>query len=93
MKKVIIPRRTQVEKTFSPPFFNNFILSMNRKKMRGNEGHKKETKHVRASAAHLLCIRIENWCKCGHFKNKAVEIDCLCFTEVDAMLIALTKIL
>ena len=31
--------------------------------------------------------------KCGHCKNKASEIDCLCCREVDAMLIALAKIL
>ena len=31
--------------------------------------------------------------KCGHYKNEAREIDCLCCREVDAMLIASAKIL
>ena len=30
--------------------------------------------------------------KCGHCKNEAREIHCLCCKEVDAMLIALAKI-
>ena len=39
-------------------------------------------------------IRIGNpdWCKCGYCKNKAKERDCLCCREVNAMLIASTKI-
>ena len=38
-------------------------------------------------------IRIGNldWCKCGHCKNEAIEIDCLFCREVDVMLIALAK--
>ena len=45
-----------------------------------NESHEKETKHIHASAANLLHIRVGNlnWCECGHCKNKAREIDCLC---------------
>ena len=31
--------------------------------------------------------------KCGHSKNEAREIDCLCYREVDVMLIASTKTL
>ena len=31
--------------------------------------------------------------KCGHYKNKGREIDCLCCREVDAMLLASVKIL
>ena len=46
-------------KSFSPPFFSHFSLSLNRKKP-GNEGHEKETKHIHASAANLLHIRIGN---------------------------------
>ena len=46
-------------KSFSPPFFSHFSLSLNRKKP-GNEGHEKETKHIYASAADLLHIRIGN---------------------------------
>ena len=59
-----------------------------------NESHAKKTKHIHASAAELLDIRIENlnWCKRGHCKNEAREIDCLCCREVNAMLIALAKI-
>ena len=77
-------------KTFVPPFFNLFSLSLNRKRvvMRKKQSH--------ASAADLLHIRIGNLncCKCGHCKNKARGIDCLCCREieVDAMLIILAKI-
>ena len=31
--------------------------------------------------------------KCGHCKNEAREIDCLCYREVDVMLIASAKTL
>ena len=39
-------------------------------------------------------IKIGNldWCKCGHCKNEAREIDCLCCRKVDPMLIASSKI-
>ena len=44
MKKVIILRKIQVTmKTFAPPFFIHFSLSLNRKKACGNESHEKET--------------------------------------------------
>ena len=96
IKKVIILRKMQVMmKTWAPPFFNNFSLSLNRKKNCGSETHEKKTKPIYTSAADLLLIRIENldWCKCKHLKNQAREIDCLCYWEVDAMVIALVKIL
>ena len=67
--------------------FHHFTLSLNRKAC-GNESYEKETKHNHASAADLQYI----CCKCGHFKNEAVEIDCLCCREVDAMLIVSAKI-
>ena len=53
-----------------------------------------ETKYIHASAANLLHIRIGNldWCKCGHCKNEARKIDCLCCREVDVTLIASAKI-
>ena len=62
--------------------------------MCGNESHQNETKHSHTSAADLLHIRIENldWCKCGHCKNEARDIDCLCCREMDAMLIVSAKI-
>ena len=43
----------------------------------GNESHEKKNKHIYASAADLLYIRTGNrdWCKCGHCKNEAREID------------------
>ena len=43
---------------------------------------------------YLLNIRIGNlhWCKWGHFKNEAGDINCLCCREVDAMLLAPAKI-
>ena len=55
---------------------------------------KKKLKHIHASAADLLHIRIRNlgWCKCGHYKNEARETDCLDCREMNAMLIASTKI-
>ena len=54
MKKMIILRKIQ----FEPE----------QKKTCGNQSHKKVTKHINASAACLLHIRIGNldWCKCIH---------------------------
>ena len=39
-------------------------------------------------------IRIGNldWCKCGHWKYEATEIDCLCGRQVDTVLVASAKI-
>ena len=56
---------------------------------------RKKTKHIFASAADLLHIRIGNlkWCNCGHWKNEAREIDCLSCREMNAMLIASAKVL
>ena len=55
---------------------------------------REKTKYIHASAADLLHIRKGNldWCKCGHCKNEAREIDCLCCRELNAMLITLVKI-
>ena len=60
----------------------------------GMRAMRKKTKQTHASAADLLHIRIENldWCKCGHWKNEAREIDCICCREVNAVLIASVKI-
>ena len=62
--------------------------------MFGNKSQEKETKHIHAPAADLLHIRIGSldWWKCGHCKSEARETDCLCCREVDAMLVASTKI-
>ena len=95
MKKVIILRKIQMTmKNFVPPFFKSFISESEKKKTSGNELHEKKTKHIHSSDADLLHIRIGNldWCKWEHCKNKAREIDCLCYGEVDAMLIALGRI-
>ena len=56
---------------------------------------REKTKYIHASAADLLHIRKGNldWCKCGHCKNEAREIDCLCCRELDTMLIASASIL
>ena len=92
MKRVIILKKRHVTmKTFTPPFINHFRLSLNRKK---RVVMRKKTKHIYASAADLLHIRIGNlkWCKCGQCKNKVREIDCLFCRKVDAMLIVSTKI-
>ena len=83
------------DKYFStPPFFNHFSLSLDRKKTCGNECHQKETKYSHASAVDLLHIRIENldWCKYGHCKSEARDIDCLWCREMDVMLIVSGKI-
>ena len=91
MKKVIILKKIQVTmKTFIPPIFQSFQFEPEQKKSCDNESHEKETKHIYASAAALLHIRIGNLnsCKCGHCQNEAREIDFLCCREieVDAML-------
>ena len=59
-----------------------------------NESYVKETKHIHASDANLLQVRIVNlyWYKCRHCKNETREIDCLCCREVDPTHIALAKI-
>ena len=59
MKKVIILRKIQVAmKTFAPPFFNHFSLSLNRKKTCDNESHEKETKHIHAS---FITYKSSHW--------------------------------
>ena len=64
-----------------------FQFEPEQKKTCGNENHEKKTKHTHASSVDLLHNRIGNldWCKCGHCKNEAREIDCLCYREVDAL--------
>ena len=81
-------------KSFPPSFFNRSSLSLNRKKTCGNENHEKETKHIHASAADLLHIRVRNfdWCKYSHCKSEAREVDCLYRRVVGAMLIVSAKI-
>ena len=66
MKKLIIVRKIHMRiKPFAAPFFKHFHLSLNRKNACGNEIRDIETKHIQASAADLLVIRIGilNWCK------------------------------
>ena len=80
IKGMIVLKKIQVTmKTFAPPFFQPFKFVPEQKKTCGNESHEKETKRIYASASDLLHIRIGNlsWCKCGHCKNEAREIDCL----------------
>ena len=54
---------------------------------KSNLNHEKETEHSHASAADLSDIRIGNvsWCKYGHCKKEAREIDFLCCREVDTL--------
>ena len=98
IKKVIILKKIQAAmKTFVPPFFNHFNLSLNQKKKKktcGNESHENETKLIYNSAADLLHIRKRNlnWYKFGHCKNEAREIHCPCCRQVDVILIASAKI-
>ena len=63
-------------------------------KMCGNESHENENKNIHTSAVDLLHVRIGNLdcSKCKHCKNKARETDCLYCREVNATLIASTKI-
>ena len=88
---------TSDNEDFRFTIFRPFQFELEQEKTYGNESHEKENKHIYASAAHLLSIRIGNlnWCKCGHCKNEAREIDCLSCREieVDAMLINSAKIL
>ena len=81
-------------KSFPLPLVNDFSLSLNRKKTCGKESQLKKAKHIHASSVDLLHIRIGNvnWCKCGHCKNEASKIDCLCCREVDLILIASARI-
>ena len=81
-------------KVFRSTILEPFQIKAEQKKTCGNESHEKGTKHIYASAANRLHIRIENldWCKYRHFKNERREIDCLCCREVDAILIASVKI-
>ena len=47
IKKVIILRKIQAKmKALTPPFFNHFSLSLNKKKMDDNESHEKGTTEV-----------------------------------------------
>ena len=101
MKNVIIMSKIQVTMhIFTLPFFNHRSLNPDRKKKTcGNDSHEKVTTetyitYVHVLADDLLHFRIGNldWCKCGHGKNEAREIDCLCCREVDTILIALAKI-
>ena len=61
MKKGIILRKIHVTiKYFVPPFLKPFQFEPEQKKTYPNESQGKETKHVHASAADLLHIRIGN---------------------------------
>ena len=87
---------TSDNEDFRSTIFQPFTFDSEQKKTCGNERHEKETKHIHASTANLLHIRIGNidWCKCGHCKNEARKIDCLCCREieVDAVVIISAKI-
>ena len=64
-------------------FFSTISVRVWTEKTCGNKSHEKETKHIYASAANLLHIRIGNlngW-KCRHCKNEPSEIDPLCCRE------------
>ena len=93
MEKVIILKKIHVTiKSFAPPFFNHFSLSLNSKKTCGSESHhEKGTKHIHASAADLWQIRIGNinWCKCEHCKNEPREVNCPWCREVQCLLLRL----
>ena len=79
---------------FCSSILQPFQFKPEQKKTCGNESHEKETKHIHASAAGLLYIRIGNLdqCKCSHCKNEESEIVCLCCRQVDAVLTATAKI-
>ena len=80
-------KNTNDNEVFRSTILQPFQLEPEQKKMCGNENHDKETKHIHASAADLLHIRIGNLdCKCGHCINEVKEVDFLCYKEVNAML-------
>ena len=81
MKIVIFLKKMQ---DFRSIIFQPFQFEPEQKKTCGNESHEKETEHFYSSAIVLLHIRTGNlnWCKCGHCKNEATEIDCLCCKNV-----------
>ena len=78
---------------FCPIILPTFQFEPKLKKAFGNENLKKEIKHIQASDANLVHLRVGilDWCKCRHCKNKVRKIDCLCCREVDTMLISLSK--
>ena len=83
---------------FCSTILQPFQFEHEQKKKCCNESHEKvttETKHIHASTADLLHIRIGNldWCKCRHDKYKTREIGCLCCREVEVMLIVSMLIL
>ena len=88
-------KNTSDNENFCPTILQPFPFGPEQKNTCGNESDEKETQYIHASVARLLHIRIENldWCKCGHCKNEAREIHCLCCREVDVMLSASAKIL
>ena len=93
MEKLIIQRKIQVTmKTFAPPFFNDFNLSLNRKKCDVKRAMRKKLKifTFQMSIYYILIGNLAR-CKCEHCKNEAREKDCPCRREVDAKLIALIK--
>ena len=92
MKKVIILKKIQVTtKSFPPPFFNHFSLSLNEKTC-SNESHEKQIKYIYASAANFLHIRIGNLklVQIWALQKRSKRIDCC--GEVDAMLVTSAKI-
>ena len=70
---------------------DNETFEPEQKKKWGNESHEKETKHIDASPADSLHIRIGNFVQMLQ-ENEAGEIDCFCCREVDAILIVSAKI-
>ena len=95
MKKVIILKKIQVPmKTYVPPFFNYFSLSLNRKKRVVMTAMSKKLNIFTLQLPLHIRIGNLNWYKCGHCNNEGREIDCLCCREieVDAMVFNSAKI-
>ena len=73
---MIILKKIQVTmKAFGPPFFNHF-RSVNRKKCLVMTAMRKKTFTLQLPIGKNRIGNLK-WCKCGHYKNEATEIDCL----------------
>ena len=85
---------TSGNEDFCSAILESFQFELELKKMCGNESNKKEAKHIYASSANLLHIRIGNinWSNEDIARLKQKKKIFLCCWEVEAMLFALAKI-
>ena len=93
MLSMIILKKIHVARnSFAPSFFNHFSLSLKRKKRVVMRATRKKLNIFTLQLS--IYYKLEQEISISaNGKNGAREIDCLCCREVDAMLIALAKIL